>query len=496
MFADSSLEDFRSLAREAPLTPVLRTILADLETPVTAYLKLTQDQGSAYSCLLESVEGGESIGRYSYIAADPFLIVRQRQGRVEQARGDRGGSLDWKPVAGSLFDHLRKLVQAHRLPEVPGAPPFLAGAVGYMGYDMVRQWEPLPEHSKDDLGLDDARFMFFSRQIIFDHARRQIHLIACADASQPARTAWTSARRQLDRLQACLRKPLPALPRRSASGRARVVVNQTPAEYQARVRRIQEYIRAGDAFQVVLSQRQDVRTRLPAIQIYRALRSINPSPYMFLLRMGEMQAVGASPEMLVNLRGDAITYRPIAGSAPRGATPAEDERLARAMLEDPKERAEHIMLVDLGRNDVGRVARYGSVKVSHLLEVDKYSHIQHLVSTVEGRLRPGRDVFDLLASCFPAGTLSGAPKVRAMQIIDELEPTRRGLYAGSVMYLDFSGNLNSCIAIRTAVLQNGWAHLQAGAGIVADSRPAREHQECLNKMQAVVRALELAGQGL
>ncbi len=487
--------EFRRSAAQAPWVPVMRTILADLDTPVTAYLKLLREASSPYAYLLESVEGGASIGRYSYLGVDPFLILSQRQGRVRQFFEGH-----WQELDETLPQAIRRLNRQYALAPAAGeaeaAPPFLAGGVGYWGYDMVRQWEKLPEQSHDDLKLDEARLMFFTRQIIFDHARRQMRLVACVAAEQRAARAIAAARLELDRMEGLLRWPLAPQDGGRERGPLRLRANMTPAAYQRKVSRIQEYIRAGDAFQVVLSQRFDTPTRMPAEQVYRALRSVNPSPYMFLLRLGDVELVGASPEMLVNVEGRELLYRPIAGTRPRGESEARDRELEDEMRRDPKENAEHVMLVDLGRNDIGRVADYGTVRVADLMTVEKYSHVQHLVSTVRGRLRPDRDTLDALMACFPAGTLTGAPKVRAMEIIDELEPTRRGVYGGSILYLDFSGNLKSCIAIRTILLQRNWARVQAGAGIVADSSPRLEHQECINKARAVLRALELARAGL
>ncbi len=491
----TSEAEFRHSASQAPLVPVVRTILADLDTPVTAYLKLLRGAASPYAYLLESVEGGAAIGRYSYLGVDPFLLLSLRGDQLRQYAEGR-----WHGLDESLPEAIRRLNREHVLAAPVGvaesAPPFLAGGVGYCGYDLVRQWERLPNLARDDLKLDVARLMFFTRQIIFDHARRQMHLVACVPAEQRTPRALAAARLELDRMEGLLRWPLSPLPAAAERGPLRLRANMTPEAYQRKVRRIQAYIRAGDAFQVVLSQRFDARTRMPAEQVYRALRSVNPSPYMFLLRLGEMELVGASPEMLVNVEGRELLYRPIAGTRPRGETEARDRELEEEMRRDPKENAEHVMLVDLGRNDVGRVAEYGTVRVSDLMTVEKYSHVQHLVSTVRGRLRPDADTLDALMACFPAGTLTGAPKVRAMEIIEELEPTRRGVYGGSILYLDFSGNLKSCIAIRTILLQKNWARVQAGAGIVADSSPRLEHQECLNKARAVLRALEMARRGL
>ncbi|MGH9533712.1 MAG: anthranilate synthase component I [Terriglobales bacterium] len=489
-----SLQDVRRLAARYNVIPLTRTLLADLETPVAVYLKLTDGGKAAFAYLLESVSGPESVGRFSYIGLAPYRILRQRGGKVQERRPPQA---EWRACEGSLIELARAEAQSRQV--APTGLPFVAGAVGYFGYDMVRLQERLPERARDDLRLDEALLMFFSRQVVFDHARRQLTLLACvmADSGRPLAQEYSRARRDLAAMERRLKQlPRPPAFRRSLRARPAVKATVTRPAFLAMVERAKRYIAAGDIFQVVLSLRWDVRTRVPPFQAYRALRTVNPSPYMFFLRMEGVHVVGASPEMLVAVQGPQMQYRPIAGTRPRGETDAQDEALERELLGDEKERAEHVMLVDLGRNDVGRVAATGSVSVPRLMFVEKYSHVQHLVSEIRGRLRPGCDLFDALTACFPAGTLSGAPKVRAMEIIEELEPTRRGVYGGSVLYLDFSGNLNACIAIRTMVMRQGVAHIQAGAGIVADSIPAREYDECANKAGALLRALELAADGL
>lgn len=489
-----TLEEVRRLAARYNVIPLTRTLLADLETPVAAYLKLTDGGKAAFAYLLESVSGPETVGRFSYIGLAPYRILRQRAGKVQERRPPRS---EWRACAGGLVELARAEAESRQV--APTGLPFVAGAVGYFGYDMVRQSERLPERARDDLHLDEATLMFFSRQVIFDHARRQLTLVACvmADNGRPLAQEYARARRDLAAMERRLRQlPRPPAGRRALLTRPSVTQTVTRPQFLAMVEQAKRYIAAGDIFQVVLSLRWDVRTRVAPFQAYRALRTVNPSPYMFFLRMDGVHVVGASPEMLVAVQGGNIQYRPIAGTRPRGADEAQDQALERELLADEKERAEHVMLVDLGRNDVGRVAATGSVQVPRLMFVEKYSHVQHLVSEIRARLRPGCDMFDAHTACFPAGTLSGAPKVRAMEIIEELEPTRRGVYAGSVLYLDFSGNLNACIAIRTMVMRSGLAHVQAGAGIVADSVPAREYEECANKAGALLRALEIAAQGL
>ncbi|HEX9764021.1 MAG TPA: anthranilate synthase component I [Candidatus Acidoferrales bacterium] len=484
---------FSRLARPGAVVPVARRITADLLTPVSAYLALARRQ--RFSFLLESVEGGEKIARYSFMGVDPYLRLRYRDGAAEIAEGERV-----ERRTGNLFDELRRLTRAHRPVAVPGLPPFTSGAVGYLAYDVVRLLERLPERATDDLKLPDAQFLFFSQLVAFDHVRHQILLIAnvFCDGKKTPRQQYDQAVAQLDVLEAALGEA----PRRRGGARPRRTVhlnvesNFRHSDYLAAVRRAKRHIRAGDIYQVVLSQRFRAPIQADPFSIYRALRIVNPSPYMYFLNLDGLQVVGSSPEMLVKVQGRDAFYRPIAGTRPRGGGEEEDRRLEHQLRNSVKERAEHIMLVDLGRNDLGRVCEYGSVKVEELMQVERYSHVMHLVSSLRGRLRRGVDCFDALAACFPAGTVTGAPKVRAMQIIDELEPARRGLYAGCVCYLDFSGNLDSCIAIRTLVIKDGVAYVQAGGGIVADSRPDREYQETVNKAKALLAAIEMAEEGL
>jgi anthranilate synthase component 1 len=392
---------------------------------------------------------------------------------------------------------VKQLLREHKPAIVPGLPPFTAGAVGYFAYDVVRQLEKIGEHAKDDLLLPDAEFMFFDRLLAFDHLRHQIHIVATADVSRESpRNAYDRAVRDIAALEKKLAAGLrPTVWRKSVRrrpGKLKIHSGTTRNKFLQSVKRCKEYIAAGDIFQVVLSQRVDFTPGIEPFDLYRALRQVNPSPYLYFLRMGGNCILGSSPEMLVRVTGRKLEYRPIAGTHPRGRDEAEDQHLEQQMRNDEKERAEHVMLVDLGRNDLGRVSEYGSVKVKELMYVERYSHVMHLVSALEGKLREELDALDAFAACFPAGTLSGAPKVRAMQIIEALEPTRRGIYGGSVLYADFAGNLDSCIGIRTMLMQGKRAYLQAGAGIVADSDPASEFQESLNKAQALLRAVEMA----
>jgi anthranilate synthase component I len=502
-----SRKEFLALAKTHTLVPVCRTLMADLETPVSAFLRAAWQEREC--CLLESVEGGVQVGRYTFIGLRPFkrIVARGRQIAITEGRRTR-------QIEGDIFAVLRDALGGHKPARLPGLPPFTAGAVGYFAYDAVRQIERLPVKATDDLKVPDACLLFFDEVLAFDHARKQIWLVVTADVSKekPA-AAYARAQKRLDKLEKRLQQPLPDLqalkPRKQTP--LKVKHRTTKKNFEASVESIKEYIRAGDAFQVVLSQRFDVAPCIDSFQVYRALRTVNPSPYMFFLRFAPegpldakkgtakkpkapqtVELAGSSPELLVRVHQGKVEYRPIAGTRPRGANEAEDQALSEEMLRDEKERSEHVMLVDLGRNDVGRVSRFGSVKVDKLMFVERYSHVMHIVSSIEGQLRPDLTAVDALRACFPAGTLSGAPKVRAMEIIEELEPTRRGTYGGTVLYADFSGNLDSCIAIRSMLATGGKGYVQAGAGIVADSVPASENQESVNKAQAVIRAIERA----
>jgi anthranilate synthase component 1 len=486
-------KEFSRLAREFTLVPVVKSVMADLMTPVSAFLAISRGEENAF--LLESVERGEQIGRYTFLGARPYMQLHARGGEITIARGKKS-----ETQQGNVFQVAKRLLGEHRPAAIPGLPPFTGGAVGFFAYDVVRHLENIGESTKDDLQLPDCRLMFFNRLLAFDHLHHQIHIIATADVStETPLKAYDSAVRDIAALEKKLASGLRPGEWRSghpARRRPLKISSITPRKkFEDSVRASKEYITAGDIFQVVLSQRLDFTPDVPPFDIYRALRAVNPSPYMYFLRMGDLQVLGSSPEMLVRVTGRKLEYRPIAGTHPRGEDDAEDRRLEEKMLTDEKERAEHVMLVDLGRNDLGRVSEYGSVKVKDLMYVERYSHVMHIVSALEGKLRPQLHALDAFAACFPAGTLSGAPKVRAMQIIEELEPTRRGIYGGSVLYADFAGNLDSCIAIRTMFMKGKKAYLQAGAGIVADSDPATEYQESMNKAQAVLRAVETARGG-
>jgi anthranilate synthase component 1 len=483
-------KEFSRLAASATLVPVIKSVSADLLTPVSAFLSIAENEPHAF--LLESNERGEQIGRYTFLGARPYMRLRARGSEIEIQRGRRRERHE-----GNVFEFVKLLLSEHRPATVPGLPPFTAGAVGYFSYDVVRQLEEIGERAKDDLSLPDCELMFFDRLLAFDHLRHQIHIVAAADVSREnARRAYDRAVRDIAALErklaAGLRPAMWRKPSKGKAGKLKIHAETTRGTFLRSVERCKEYIAAGDIFQVVLSQRLDFIPGIAPFDLYRALRQVNPSPYLYFLRMGDTQILGSSPEMLVRVTGRKLEYRPIAGTHPRGRDEAEDLRLEHQMRNDEKERAEHVMLVDLGRNDLGRVSEYGSVKVKDLMYVERYSHVMHLVSALEGTLRKDLGALDAFAACFPAGTLSGAPKVRAMQIIEELEPVRRGIYGGSVLYADFAGNLDSCIGIRTMLMQGKHAYLQAGAGIVADSDPVREFEESMNKAQALLRAVEVA----
>jgi anthranilate synthase component 1 len=499
-----TFSEFRRQAGGGNVVPVYATVVADLLSPVSAFLRLAlraegRPKTGPYQFLLESVEGGEHLGRYTFFGVDPFQVISCRGNRITLTRGSRRVE-----ESGNIFDYLRQIGARYHPVQAPGRagetlPPFSAGAVGYLAYEVVRQLERLPPRVEPDVDVDDAIFMYFSSLAAFDHVRHRLLLIAnvlTEEGGGSLRAKYDDAVRHLARLERALERPLRLPHFRRPRGPLRFRSNMTRACYEGMVERGKEYIRAGDVFQVVLSQRLKVPMRVPPFQVYRALRVVNPSPYMYFLHLGDSMVLGSSPEMLVKVSGRQAQYRPIAGTRPRGRTEQEDRRLEEELQSSEKERAEHIMLVDLGRNDLGRVSEFSSVRPTKLMFVERYSHVMHLVSEITGQLRPDADSYAALAACFPAGTLSGAPKVRAMEIIDELEPTRRGLYGGSVLYLDFSGNLNSCIVIRTVVIKDHFAYLQAGAGIVADSVPALEYEESMNKAKAMLKAFELAEKGL
>ncbi|MFO0810396.1 MAG: anthranilate synthase component I [Gemmataceae bacterium] len=487
-----TFDEFAALAAGHGLVPVYRQLTGDTLTPVTAFRKV-QVEGPSF--LFESVVGGERHGRYSFVGSNPFLTVTAAGTRLTIRDASGTHTTESADPLRSLEDLLAK----YRAPHVPGLPRFTGGAVGYAGYDTVRYVERLPNPPTDDRGLPDLAFGLYDRMVVFDHVNKTIAAVAHAHVDpNDLAGCYKAACARVDRLVERLQQGVADLQLTDINADRNSPVtrpyesNMTRGQYETAVERAKEYIQAGDIFQVVLGQRLKAETRARAFDIYRALRVVNPSPFMFYLDAGPCTLIGASPEIMARCEAGRVTVRPLAGTRPRGKTEEEDAALAAELLNDPKERAEHIMLVDLGRNDVGRVAKFGTVQLSDVLTVERYSHVMHLCSTVTGDLRPDLTAFDALRSCLPAGTLSGAPKVRAMEIIDELEPHRRGPYGGAVGYVDFSGNMDTCIALRTLVLQGQTAYLQAGAGIVADSVPAAEYQETLNKAMGLLRAIELA----
>jgi anthranilate synthase component 1 len=494
MKVEPSFESFAAGYGAGRPSVVYTRLVADLETPVSAMLKLAD--GKAHSFLLESVEGGAVRGRYSLIGLKPDLVWRCSGGRPEVNRRFRVDENAFRPCPGDGLVSLRALVEESRIELPTGLPPMAAGLFGYMGYDMVRLMEELPTDKAPGLGLPDSVFLRPTVMAIFDNVEDLVTIVTAVwpNAELSAQAAYNQACERLADTVADFGRNLPE--RREVvealADLPEPASNMPPAQFHAMVERAKEYILAGDIFQVVLSQRFQLPFTLPPFSLYRALRRLNPSPFLFFLDLGSFAIVGSSPEILVRLRDGKVTIRPIAGTRRRGATPAEDRELAAELLADPKERAEHLMLLDLGRNDVGRVAAIGSVEVTEQFTIEHYSHVMHIVSNVEGTIRPGLDAIDALVAGFPAGTVSGAPKVRAMQIIDELEPERRGVYAGAVGYFAASGAMDTCIALRTAVVKDGTMYVQAGGGIVADSQPEAEFQESCQKARALVRAAQEA----
>ncbi len=499
-------EAFRKLAKDGMLVPVYRRLVCDSLTPVSAFHKI--DSGRC-ACLFESVVGGEKVGRYSFLAADPFFEIEAYGPRVT-TNSYSGVSASGAPLlttrsceSADPMAELRRHVEALRAVHLPELPPFCAGAVGYAGYDTVRYFERLPKAPPDDRQVPDLAFAFYDRMVVFDNVAKTIVVVAMARLDRPGATvdsAYDDARRRVDALveQLATRSADLELVDIRPEGEVNLEFrsNFTQPQFEKAVEKCVEYIRAGDIFQVVLSQRLEVPLTAHPFEIYRTLRIVNPSPFMFYVRTPSVTLVGSSPEVMVRVVDGQVTVRPLAGTRRRGKTEEEDRSLSKELLADPKERAEHVMLVDLGRNDVGRVCRYRSVQVTDVMTIERYSHVMHITSNVCGRLAPGKGAFEALQACLPAGTVSGAPKVRAMEIIDEVEPHRRGPYAGAVGYVDFSGNMDTCIALRTIVVQGDKGYVQAGAGIVADSVPASEWQETMNKARGLLKAIELAEFGV
>jgi anthranilate synthase component 1 len=485
-------DQFKKLAEHGNLIPVYKEILADIDTPVSALMKLS---AKSHVFLLESVEGGEKWGRYTFLGSDPRIIFTVRGDHVLISENGKSRSHRHE---GSPLRYLKDLLNAYRPVAVDGLPRFYGGAVGFLGYDMVRYFERLPDQASDDLKTDDAVLLITDTLIVFDNIRHTIKVVSCAstEGAETLKDVYDETIDKIDRLIAIIRAPLETTERYGkVENGAALGSNMSAEDFKATVEKAREYIVAGDIIQVVLSQRFHAENGIDPLDLYRALRYVNPSPYLFFLKLDETFLIGSSPEVMVRLEEGVAELRPIAGTRRRGRNEQEDRHLAHELLEDPKERAEHVMLVDLGRNDLGKVARTGSVQVNQLMVVERYSHVMHLVSNIQAQLSPGKDCFDLLAAAFPAGTLSGAPKVRAMEIIDELEPTRRGPYGGAVGYFSYTGNMDLCITIRTMLVKDGKIFIQVGAGIVADSDPEKEYQETVNKGEGIMQAIRLAATG-
>lgn len=485
-------EEFIKLSKRGNLIPVYAEILADFETPLSSFTKI--DTGD-YSFLLESVEGGERIARYSFLGSDPSLVFSSKGNSISLREGKKTKTF----TAKDPIEELKKILSQYKYVNVKGLPRFSGGLVGYFGYDIIRFIERIPDKNPDDLKVPDAVFMLTDTILIFDHRDHKIKVVSNVHVKDDASFAYDEAIEKIDRLVKRLKScptPAAAASKKHKAVSLKIKSNFTKAEFEKLVIKAKEYIRKGDIIQVVPSQRLEVSITSDPFEIYRALRSINPSPYMYYLKLKDFHLVGASPEIMVRCEEGTVEVRPIAGTRPRGVSEEEDEVLIKDLLSDPKEKAEHIMLVDLGRNDIGRVCDYKTVKVSELMTIEKYSHVMHIVSDVSGKLKKGKDAFDVMRATFPAGTVSGAPKIRAMEIIDELENTRRGTYAGTVGYFSFSGNLDFCITIRTILIKNKTAYIQAGGGIVADSKPEKEYEETMNKAKALLRAIEMTEGGL
>jgi len=484
-----NFEEFKKLAKNFNLIPVYRELIADVETPVSAFQKLGK---SDYAFLFESAEKGERFGRYSFLGCNPHLTVKCESGLVSIKNHEKEEIVE---LANPL-DAIRDIISKYRPAEVQDLPPFFGGAVGYLGYDMIRYFEDISKTVHDDLHFPEMSFFFTDTILIFDHLKHKIKVVANAHVNEDLKSVYEEAIRKVDALVEKLQSSRPGCSKSAGIKDCDVAANMSEESFVGAVEKAKEYIRAGDVFQVVLSQRFSTKISSDPFDIYRALRMINPSPYMYYLKHGELEIIGSSPESLVKVQKDRVFTCPIAGTRPRGVDNEEDARLEKDLLNDQKERAEHIMLVDLGRNDVGRVSKPGTVEVGDLMSVEKYSHVMHIVSTVSGQLENGKDSFDALRAIFPAGTVSGAPKIRAMEIIDELESTVRGPYAGAVGYFSYSGNLDSCITIRTIIVHKDVAYVQAGAGIVYDSVPENEYQETINKAKGMIKAIEMAEKGL
>ena len=485
-----SEKEFIRLSKKGNLIPVYKEIMADFETPLTSFIKINRGD---YSYLLESVVGGERLGRYSFLGSNPSLIFESKGKQIKIRELNKVRSFTAK---NDPLDEIKKIMGKYKFVTLKGLPRFSGGLVGYIGYDMVRFFEKLPDKNIDDLKVPDSIFLLTDTILIFDHVERVIKIVSNAHIKNNPKKSYEEALKKINNLEEKLKKDLNRAKRKYTSKKLEVASNVKKSKFIEMVGIAKEYIRKGDIIQVVLSQRLKTKIKHDAFDIYRALRRINPSPYMFYLDFGDLKLVGSSPEIMVRTENRIVEVRPIAGTRHRGEDEKEDERLIKELLSDPKERAEHIMLVDLGRNDIGRICDFKSVKVNELMTIEKYSHVMHIVSDVSGKLRKDKDIYDVIRAAFPAGTVAGAPKIRAMEIIDELENVRRGPYAGAVGYFSFSGNEDFCITIRTIVVKGNNAYMQAGAGIVADSDPEREYLETLNKAQALVKAIEESEKGL
>jgi len=486
-------KEFIKKTKTGNLIPVYKEIIADTQTPVSAYKQVAY--GDKFSFLLESVERGEQLGRYSFIGTDPEIVFKckNNKGSLLYKHKEKQVSLSDGPLP-----FLRHMMNKYRFVINDSLPPFCGGAVGYFSYDVIRTIEKLPIYTTDDLNLPDCVLMFTDTIVIFDHLLHKMKIVSnvhLKDKTDPSK-AYNRAIRKIDRIIEKLNMPVQKYRNKNPKMKYKLKSNLTKNQFTKIVKKAKEYIKAGDIIQTVLSQRLRTKINVDSFDIYRALRIINPSPYMYYLKLDSFEIAGSSPETLVKVENKTVKERPIAGTRPRGKTEIEDKELVKELLSDPKELAEHIMLVDLSRNDIGRVCKYSTVKVGELMSIEKYSHVMHIVSDVQGEIKPDLDSIDVLKACFPAGTVSGAPKIRAMELIEELEPTRRGPYAGAVGYLSFSGDMDTCIIIRTAIIKNNTAYLQAGAGIVADSVPEKEYNETLNKAKVLIKAIKLAEEGL
>ncbi len=492
---NTELQEVIRLAKTHNLIPLMRPLMADTETPIRVFQQFFAEQ---HAFLLESVEGGAKWARYSFIGTNPFMIVRGKKGRMEIEAEGKKQIVHERPI-----ETLKAYLRTYSSPSLQELPPFTGGAIGFFGYDLLQYYEKLPAHRVDDLEMDDIQFMFCDQVIVFDHLKQQIKVVANVHikpfaSDQEIADEYEKTLCRIDEMIERLGKPaahhIPAaklsIPEDVELGE--IHSNLSKQEYMDNVDKAKAYIRAGDIFQVVLSQRFDIETEVSPLEVYRVLRIMNPSPYMYILKMDEETIVGTSPEPLVKVNGSKVETRPIAGTRPRGETADEDLALEQDLLADEKERAEHLMLVDLGRNDIGRVAEFGTVKCDSYMQIERYSHVMHIVSNVSGMLRKDKDFFDAFISCLPAGTVSGAPKLRAMEIISEMENEARGAYAGAIGYLGFSGNMDTCITIRTIIFKKGKAYVQAGAGIVFDSDPEKEYQETVNKAKAMLKSIRMA----